>query len=127
MTKQTLILSLKTYLQTSTATDLDFNNQDIFNSEWLEALFFKEAIHYFNRLKPYELEECFSNYEVETVEEVAEMFCSFESGLYWLRKWLGYEQLVYQAETEGQLDIEKMIRVLGEDEVLTLLNPTIHP
>ena len=124
MTQQNLILLLETYLHTSTATDLDFNNQDIFNSEWLEALFLKEAINYFNGLKPYELEECFSNYEVETIEEVAETFCGWESALYWLRKWIGYEQLVYQAEMDGQLDMEKMVKVLGEEEVLTLLDPS---
>ena len=123
MTKQNLILLLETYLHTSTATDLDFNNQDIFNSEWLECLFQQEALNHFKGLTPEELEECLNNYEVETIEEVVELFCGWESALYWLRVWLGYEQLVYQAEIEGQLDKEKMIQALGEEEVLTLLDP----
>ena len=123
MTQQNLILLLETYLHTATATDLDFNNQDIFNSEWLEDLFVKEATRYFNTLTQEELEECFSSYEVESIEEVVELFCGWESALYCLRKWIGYEQLVYQAEMDEQLDMEKMVKALGEEDVLTLLDP----
>lgn len=123
MTQQNLILLLETYLHTATATDLDFNNQDIFNSEWLEDLFVKEATRYFNTLTQEELEECFSSYEVETIEEVVKLFCGWESALYCLRKWIGYEQLVYQAEMDEQLDMEKMVKALGEEDVLTLLDP----
>ena len=124
MMKENLTILLESYLKTNTATDLDFNNRDIFNAEWLETLFYDTALEHFKNLEEGVLEQWMEDYEVTTVEEVAETFCGWESALYWLRKWLGYEQLVYQAEVEDQLDIEKMIKALEDDTILDLI---YHP
>ena len=124
MMKENLTILLESYLKTNTATDLDFNNQDIFNADWLETLFYDTALEHFKNLEDAVLEQWMDDYEVTTVEEVAETFCGWESALYCLRKWLGYEQLVYEAEMEGQLDLEKMVKILSEEEVLDLI---YHP
>ena len=124
MMKENLITLLESYLKTNTATDLDFNNQDIFNTEWLETLFYDTALEYFKNLEEDLLEQWMEDYEVDTAELVAETFCGWESALYWLRNWLGYEQLVYQAEVEGKLEMEKMIQALDDETIVDLL---YHP
>ena len=124
MMKENLTRLLESYLKTNTATDLDFNNQDIFETEWLETLFYDTALENFKNLDEDELEGWMDDYEVESVEEVAETFCGWESALYWLRKWIGYEQLVYEAEMEGKLEMEKMLQALDDETIIDLI---YHP
>ena len=124
MMKENLTRLLESYLKTNTATDLDFNNQDIFETEWLETLFYDTALENFKNLDEDELEGWMDDYEVESVEEVAETFCGWESALYWLRKWVGYEQLVYEAEMEGKLEMEKMLQALDDETIIDLI---YHP
>ena len=124
MMKENLTRLLESYLKTNTATDLDFNNQDIFETEWLETLFYDTALEHFKNLEEDVLEQWMEDYEVDTAELVAETFCGWESALYWLRKWIGYEQLVYEAEMEGKLEMEKMLQALDDETIIDLI---YHP
>lgn len=87
---------------------IGLNREDVFNDQWLISFFSETVLGNLSVLEDEELEAMMDDYEVQSVGDLAVLFCEENNAVAWLSKWFGYHDLIVIAESEDGLDQVKL-------------------
>ena len=114
--KQTLTSELLIELLTKHLTQKGLSTTAcLFNMDWLDGLFFRLTCEQLTAMEERLRLKLLQDYQVETIEDYAIIFCSKTNALRWVPAWIGYAELIRLAVEQNQLNHHHVKILLASD------------